>query len=149
MGALTSWGMLAFTHHALVQYASLRCGVITKWEFFSAYSLLGDDLVIANERVAKEYSLLMNEIGVPINQYKSLISSSGRASEFAKKTYFNGLDVSAIPVKEIYSGMKGLSNALEIGRKYNITPSVFLRIFGAKYKTLGSILRPFNKMGKK
>lgn len=26
MGALSSWAMLAITHHFLVQYASMKCG---------------------------------------------------------------------------------------------------------------------------
>jgi hypothetical protein len=54
MGALSSWAMLALTHHAIVQWAALRAGVITsggKW--FLDYAVLGDDIVLANGRVAK------------------------------------------------------------------------------------------------
>jgi hypothetical protein len=141
--------MLALTHHALVQYSALRAGVIKVGEFFDAYALLGDDLVIAEESVAREYLTIMQEIGVDINLNKSLISRSGRVMEFAKKTIFNGVDVSAIPVKEIFAGVKAVSASLELAVKYRLTPALYLRLFGAGYKVLGSISKPFKLMGKK
>ncbi|KAG0493171.1 hypothetical protein HPP92_006569 [Vanilla planifolia] len=40
---------------------------------FSAYAILGDDLVIGNERVAQEYRTLIEELEVSISEPKSLI----------------------------------------------------------------------------
>jgi len=49
MGALSSFAMLAVTHHIIVQYAHLVSG---GEGYFDRYALLGDDIVIADERVA-------------------------------------------------------------------------------------------------
>jgi hypothetical protein len=141
--------MLALTHHAIVQFAARRANVITKMQLFEAYALLGDDIVIAHKAVAEEYLKVMAEIGVEINISKSLISVNGSTLEFAKRTFVRGIDCSAVPIKELHAGLKGLANALELGRKYSISPASFLKVFGAKYKTLGSIQKPFFTQGKK
>jgi len=39
----------------------------------------------------------MNEIGVEINLSKSVCSPTGEVIEFAKKTYLNGINCSALP----------------------------------------------------
>jgi len=141
--------MLALTHHCLVQFAAYRSKVIKVGQFFDAYALLGDDLVIANESVAHEYLKVMREIDVGINLSKSLVSVTGRVMEFAKRTIYNNTDVSAIPIKEIYAGIKATSAALEIVQKYSLTPAHYLRLFGAGYKVLGSINKPFKMQGAK
>jgi len=93
MGALTSWAAFSLTHHLLVQYAAYRAlGLIG---FFKEYALLGDDIVIANHKVAQEYLVLLQEIGVEFGLAKSLISSTG-GFEFAKRTFAKGKDVSGI-----------------------------------------------------
>jgi hypothetical protein len=51
--------------------------------------------VIFDPKVAKEYLSLMDEIGVPINTSKSVVASNATA-EFAKVTYHNGANVSAL-----------------------------------------------------
>jgi len=93
MGALTSWAAFSLCHHCLVQYAAYRAlGFIG---FFKDYALLGDDIVIANYKVAQEYLVLLREIGVEYGLAKSLISSTG-GFEFAKRTFAKGKDVSGI-----------------------------------------------------
>jgi hypothetical protein len=81
MGALSSWAMLALTHHVIVQVAALRSGHIG---WFEDYAVLGDDVVIANKQIADSYLVLMKLLGVEINLSKSLVSSDG-VCEFAKK----------------------------------------------------------------
>nr|UOL49052.1 MAG: putative RNA-dependent RNA polymerase [Mitoviridae sp.] len=81
MGALSSWAMLALSHHILVQIAARRVG-IQGW--FPHYALLGDDIVIADEAVAGAYLVLMETLGVPINLSKSFEMSTG-GLEFAKR----------------------------------------------------------------
>jgi len=51
---------------------------------FKAYAILGDDVVIADSRVAKEYQEILSKLEVKISTSKSLISNSG-AFEFAKR----------------------------------------------------------------
>jgi len=96
MGAYTSWAVFALTHHFLVQYAHWKA--YGKLEWFSLYALLGDDVVIAEGRVAKNYLLLLQEIGVEVGLAKSLISSNG-TFEFAKRTYRSGVDLSGISLE--------------------------------------------------
>lgn len=95
MGALTSWAVFSLTHHFLVQFAAYK--VSGKLEWFPDYALLGDDIVIANKKVAESYLDLLREIGVGCGLEKSLISSTG-GIEFAKRTYFHGEDASGIPL---------------------------------------------------
>jgi len=91
MGAYSSWAMLALSHHVIVQCAAIRVGKFG----FTAYCVLGDDIVIADDAVAAEYLVLMNLLGVSINLSKSLQSSL--FAEFAKKWKGpNGLILSPI-----------------------------------------------------
>jgi hypothetical protein len=78
--------MLALTHHALVQFAAQKIGVTTEKEWFGAYAILGDDIVIAHDGVAREYLNLMSSLSVGINLSKSLLSPKGLVMEFAKRT---------------------------------------------------------------
>jgi hypothetical protein len=50
---------------------------------FQDYLVLGDDVVIANNEVASNYSDLMKSLGLEINMSKSLVSDRG--CEFAKR----------------------------------------------------------------
>nr|QDH88298.1 MAG: RNA-dependent RNA polymerase [Mitovirus sp.] len=140
MGAYSSWAMLAFTHHAIVQWAALRAGVITcgsNW--FSDYALLGDDIVIANKLVADEYAKLMTALGVEIGLHKSLISVRGLALEFAKRFFLNGGDASMAPVAEYWAAKGNLPAALQLGHKYGLTLSQYLTVMGYGYRSKGSL----------
>lgn len=81
MGAYSSWAMLAVTHHVIVQIAAVQCGF--KVNTFKQYCILGDDIVINNDRVAHVYVQLMETLGVQINTSKSIISND--VVEFAKR----------------------------------------------------------------
>jgi len=95
MGALSSWAMLALTHHLIVQFAcrAVRPGFPEAW--YDNYELLGDDIVIFDEDVAHSYLSVMEGLGVGINLAKSVVAKK-RAFEFAKVTGYNGSNVSAI-----------------------------------------------------
>lgn len=95
MGAFSSWAMLALTHHAMVQFAAYRAGYVA---WFVLYAVLGDDVVIADCRVAREYRKLCQEIGLEIGIAKSLVAKD-KTLEFAKKFYFKGELVSGLPIK--------------------------------------------------
>lgn len=81
IGAYSSWGMLAFCHHVLVQLAASRAGVVG---WFPYYAIVGDDIVIADKAVADSYQILLRTLGLQISLSKSLISESGLL-EFAKR----------------------------------------------------------------
>lgn len=97
MGALSSWASLAVIHHFIVKLAAWRIGLSS----FNDYIILGDDLVIVGEKVAKSYLGLMKDIGVDINLSKSLISEVG-VMEFAKRIWYNGEIFSAIPPRDAF-----------------------------------------------
>lgn len=96
--------MLALTHHVVVQVAANMAGV-TGW--FSAYAVLGDDIVIADDRVAKAYLALMTErLGCKISLHKSIVSGVG-LMEFAKRIHHARLgDLSPISPKALALGVK-------------------------------------------
>jgi hypothetical protein len=93
MGALSSWAMLAITHHFLVQYASMKCGR-RGWEL--NYEILGDDLVIFDKELADSYLEVVRGIGVEINISKSISSPRLPVFEFAKRTVTGSIHVSGI-----------------------------------------------------
>lgn len=97
MGALSSWAMLALTHHAIVQYAN---SLIGNRGWTEAYEVLGDDIVIFDAHLASKYVELMGEFGVALNMSKSVISIQKEpVVEFAKKTSLKGKDVSPLSLK--------------------------------------------------
>lgn len=95
MGALSSWAMLALTHHAMVQFASYQAG---NKGWFDRYAVLGDDIVIADDQVALKYREFCELVGLGIGIAKSL-EARGKTLEFAKKFFFRGEHVSGLPVK--------------------------------------------------
>jgi hypothetical protein len=103
MGALSSWAMLAVTHHLLAQLAAHKAfikGSPDPFEFwrkgwYSGYEVLGDDIVFFEPSVALEYLAIMSMIGVPINLSKSVVASNS-TFEFAKVTGHRGNHVAAI-----------------------------------------------------
>lgn len=107
MGALSSWAMLAVTHHVIVRCAAIRCGILN----FNKYCILGDDVVIADDLVAKEYLLLMQSLGLSINRQKSV--ESNKFTEFAKKLRgYGGVDYSPIGAGLILQTIRSSSYCL-------------------------------------
>jgi hypothetical protein len=96
MGALSSWACLALGHHALVQFAAKRAG-FASW--FSAYLVLGDDIVIADRSVAEAYLAVCAEFGIKVGLAKSLISSKGLMN-FASQTLLGQDNLSPISLGE-------------------------------------------------
>lgn len=101
MGALSSWAMLALTHHCIVKIAAIRVGKSN----FDHYALLGDDIVIAEEAVAKSYHYIMTEVlGVDINLSKTLVSK--HSFEFAKRLVTMDGEVSPVGAKNLLVALK-------------------------------------------
>jgi len=101
MGALSSWAMLALTHHLIVQSCAFRVYYTRKW--FDKYEILGDDLVIFDKLIYEEYIRVMKILDVGVNPSKSLVSESLTALEFAKRTSLGSFDVSGISWKQVIS----------------------------------------------
>jgi hypothetical protein len=93
LGLLSSWAAFSLTHHALIQFCAHSVGL----NDFKSYAVLGDDVVIWNTKVATYYKELLGEIGVTINQSKSLIGdSTHNRVEFAKRILLDGVEVTGL-----------------------------------------------------
>lgn len=121
MGALSSWPSMALVHHFIVQFcahtlqrANAR-GRIEKHIWFKDYVILGDDIVIGNPEVARNYKDLMKNIQVAIGLGKSFVTTSGLVN-FANQTYIGLEPLSGISLREV-CGIDSLAGALEFGRK--------------------------------
>lgn len=132
MGALSSWALLAISHHAIVQIAALRVG-FKSW--FEDYAVLGDDIVIANENVAKAYLVIMEQLGVEINLSKSVVSSSN-SCEFAKKLYINGIDMSPLGPKAILQCLSSPRDLKDVILNYNLIDQVEFTSLYDQFKQL-------------
>jgi hypothetical protein len=92
MGAYSSWGAMAVTHHYLVHISALRCGK----PHFKDYCLLGDDIVIANADVAQQYKILLSELDMPISEQKTHVSED--TYEFAKRWIHKGSEITGFAI---------------------------------------------------
>lgn len=145
MGALSSWAMLAFTHHLIVNVAAWESGH-SKSRLFKNYAILGDDIVIYDRRVAKWYYIILTSIGVECSLAKSIFSPKGKGLEFAKKTFFLGRDVSPTPFKEFYSALQSPIALLSYATKYSLSITNALKVAGFGYKVLGGLNRPLRSL---
>jgi len=159
MGAKSSFHMMALFHHSVIQWAAFRTGC---QEWFQFYAIVGDDVVIADPKVAREYLIIMDQLGVSVGLHKSLVSSRprgrvnhGLCSEFIKKTYFSKLrnsppvDVSGLPVSRWYMATKTLSSGLDLCRDFNLSLNQFLILLGFGYKVRGGLSKKLSMMSKR
>lgn len=147
MGALTSWAMLAITHHALVQYASWLVSDRRKWKWFEYYAVLGDDIVIADPQVAASYSALMNRIEVGIQPSKSVRDERGYGVlEFAKRIFFRRESVGPVSLFEVLAAAGSLPAWLEVVRKYSLTLTQGLMVLGFGYRAVSRVNQLWSAM---
>lgn len=83
MGALSSFNMLALTHHMIMQDIASSHGLKGWCEL---YEITGDDIVIFDAQLAHDYVEYMSSLGLEINQKKSVVSIAKAAGEYLKKT---------------------------------------------------------------
>jgi hypothetical protein len=102
MGTYSSWAVFTLTHHFVVYY----CAQLNGLKNFNQYMILGDDIVIKNDKVAKTYINVMNSLGVDISLNKTHVSSD--TYEFAKRWIkpLDNLELTGLPVKGIFSNYK-------------------------------------------
>jgi len=124
MGALSSWAMLAVTHHLIVQYCAKSTGRSRPGVWYDNYEILGDDIILFDEVVARSYLAVMAGLGVGITLSKSVVSLN-ETIEFAKVTGYNGQNVSAISWKMFMSqrSLMGRANIVYSLLNKDIAPS--------------------------
>lgn len=121
MGLYTSWPAFAFTHHVFVKYCAYLEGITS----FQDYTIIGDDVVIADKRVASRYLMELKALDVPISMAKSFISEKPPYSgEICKRILWNGQDISPVPpqlLKQVGKDVTILPALLkELGSRYGI-----------------------------
>jgi len=78
---------MALTHHIIVKIACLRAGKPQ-----SSYALLGDDIVLTDTDVNREYRKLLDVLDMPVSDPKTHI---GELYEFAKRWVYKGKEITA------------------------------------------------------
>nr|WAY16617.1 putative RNA-dependent RNA polymerase [Binucleate Rhizoctonia mitovirus 7] len=145
MGALSSWAMLAITHHLLVQVSAWEAGYdIKKW--YTGYAVLGDDLVIFDPKVKTQYLHIVDAIGVECGIAKSLLARTKSVVEFAKRTLYKGVDISPISFTEFLSALYYLPDAITFARKYHLTFPQLLKALGYGYRVRSTVFKHVGRL---
>jgi hypothetical protein len=97
MGAYSSWSAFALAHHFLVFLACERAKI--SWER-CPYMMLGDDIVIADDKVAFHYKELLQRLDIPYSKEKS--HSSFYLYEFAKRFIHGDTEITPFPLAGLY-----------------------------------------------
>ncbi|QED55412.1 RNA-dependent RNA polymerase [Duamitovirus hepa3] len=145
MGALSSWAMLAITHHFTVQLAAWQAGVTRYGWWFTDYALLGDDLTVGNRAVSLRYQRIMKHLGVEIGLAKSILSDKAIGLEFAKKTFYKGVNVSPRPIKELLGALLSPASLVSYAKRYNLSDAEMFKVAGFGYRVLGGLNKPLGK----
>lgn len=101
------------SHHFVVYMAAKKAGLRSHR---GLYVLLGDDIVIAHDDLAREYKYIIVKLGVEMSDFKTHVSTS--RFEFAKRWYEPGREelspypIHSVPLKAKYTdlvaiGIKG------------------------------------------
>lgn len=94
LGYLGSWPLFALSHHLVVMDAAEQA---YPGRYFDQYAVLGDDVVITDDKVTQIDLQSMSELQVDISLQKSLVSHTG-CGEFAKRFRVGGLEIDLSPV---------------------------------------------------
>nr|YP_009228112.1 hypothetical protein AYB38_gp36 [Brassica nigra]AJD85422.1 hypothetical protein BniMp042 [Brassica nigra] len=138
LGYYGSWALFALSHHAIVWLAALRAYPHQTRPFLD-YALLGDDIVIADRSVAKEYRSLLDALQVDISDAKSIVSETG-CLEFAKRFWVKIMskDLSPVSAKAVLESYF-LVGTQQLAYKYKLSPKTCLRLNKAGYRVLGQM----------
>lgn len=90
---------------------------------FHNYIILGDDIVIHNDQVAKYYIKIMGRLGVELSMNKT--HSSLTHWEFAKRWIFKGKEVSGIPISGVSDNLPSLGTIFQIFYEIIVTRNRF------------------------
>lgn len=100
---------------------------------FTSYAVLGDDIVIANGRVAQQYLHVLSAVGVNVGLSKSLVSKIG-ALEFAKRYYIGETDCSPVALKEVAAAVANPTFGLAFMEKFDLMLPTMAGILGFGYR---------------
>lgn len=94
MGLLSSWPVMAISHHYLVRLSFAARGF--KNLRSAPYCVLGDDLTLRSHEVAGEYLELIKYFGMQFSPEKTYIAKG--VAEFAKSLFCHGEELTPFPL---------------------------------------------------
>jgi len=100
MGSYSSWAAFTLTHHLVLHW----CAKLNGYDNFSDYIILGDDIVIKNDKVARTYMKWMNYLGVELSDSKTHVSKD--TYEFAKRWFCKGREFTGLPMNGIVENIE-------------------------------------------
>jgi len=138
MGTYSSWAVFTLTHHLVVHY----CAYLEGYEDFDQYIILGDDIVIKNDKVAKRYIKVISSLGVEVSLNKTHVSKD--TYEFAKRWIkpLTNDEITGVPLKGIINNFKNPQVVFIILYDYfKIKNNLYL----CKYSLVELLFRLYNK----
>jgi len=96
MGAQSSWSSFTLAHHFVMHWCCQELGI--KWRK-ARYVILGDDVLIGDDRLAVLYREKLKILGVEVSENKTF--SSPLICEFAKRYLYKGEEVSPFPISSL------------------------------------------------
>jgi len=139
MGALSSWPVMAISHHFLVRLAYAASGFPRKLRK-APYALLGDDLTIVNEAAAKTYLDLISCLGMDYSPDKTYLLVGN--AEFAKSLFRKGEDLTPFPVSNLVFRQNTVVSNVQVimseckRRKISLTAATLVGLFPKKWRNL-------------
>lgn len=94
MGLYSSWSSFALAHHYIFFEIARELGL--PWRTLP-YVLLGDDVLIGDDKVGERYMQKVKSLGIEVSELKTHISST--TCEFAKRWIHKGQEISPFPLK--------------------------------------------------
>jgi len=133
MGAYSSWNSFALAHHYVV-YSCCRA-LDRDWKE-AQYVILGDDVVIYDDEIAKKYMETLALLGVEFSSSKT--HTSPFMYEFAKRIVHSGVELTPFPISALWTTRKQHSLMLNVvdserGKNWCFPdgiPSTLSKLFG-------------------
>jgi len=139
MGLGPSFPLFALVHHAILRGLCNHLGLSPR----ANYRILGDDIVILDDVLAREYKIVLHDCGIPISVKKSI--SGNLLTEFAGKILWKGRDVTPIKWRSISKANIEISyQYFAIGlNPHKLFPSLtsYIKAFELIPKGLGGMLK--------
>lgn len=91
MGTQGSFPIFALTHGLLVSFLANKLGIRGE-----PFDILGDDIIIRDDKLADLYLSTLDTLGIPISRQKTMRCK--HLVEFAKRWFYHGIEVTPFPV---------------------------------------------------
>jgi hypothetical protein len=130
MGVYSSFTAFALSHHFFVWLACHRSNIKYK---NCPYMLLGDDIVIADDKVAGEYKQLLVEWDIPFSPDKTYTSLYG--FEFAKQIRYKEINISPLSLSSFYNNRNNYTLCISFlveeikNKSWNVESGVWIKAY--------------------